>query len=120
MSEKQPGSSLGQTPELCLHPEQMLRKQLGLVQSHLAVTVTFCRSGLPGCRLHLSPQAWWSPASMCQPRTFISTPAPHLCCGSWAAACFPLPGDFGGLSASSLPLGTHAAAVTFLSISAML
>ena len=73
MSEKQPGSGLGQTPELSLYPEQMLRKGLGLVLSDLVVMVALCGSGLPGCRLHLSPQVWWSPASTCQLGTFIST-----------------------------------------------
>lgn len=106
--------SLCQTPELSLHPEQLLRMGLGLVLSDLPVTVALQGLELPACRLHLLLQVWWSLTSMCQSSALISSPAPHLCCSSWSAACFLLAGDFGGLSAcSSSPLGTH----TLLSLS---
>lgn len=96
--------SLCQTPELSLHPEQMLRMGLGLVLCDLPVTVALQGSELPGCRLHQLPRVWWSLTSMCQSSALISSPAPHPCCSSWSAACFLLPGDSGGLSASSSSL----------------
>lgn len=93
MSKEQPGSSLGQTTKLSLHPKQMLRKGLGSVLSDPAVMVALCGSLDAGyvcpCK-HGGP-----PASTCQPSTFISTPAPHLCRGSWPVVCFLLLGDFG-------------------------
>lgn len=45
--------SLCQTPELSLHPEQLLRMGLGLVLSDLPVTVALQGLELPACRLHL-------------------------------------------------------------------